>query len=108
MTESAFTLLEVMSTPNPLSLVIVAMFGTIFGSFLNVCIYRLPAGRSIVFPGSACGSCGVARHWWQNIPVLSYLVLAGSCRFCRSPYSPRYLLIEVLTGLMAATFYQHF
>ena len=72
------------------------------GSFLNVCIYRLPLGRSVVWPGSACGSCGHMLAWYENIPVVSYLVLRGRCRACRSPISLRYPFVELLTAAMFA------
>lgn len=74
-------------------------FGLIIGSFLNVCIYRLPRHESIVFPGSHCPHCGKAVRPYDNIPVLSYLVLAGKCRFCRKPISFQYPLVEALSGL---------
>ena len=67
-----------MATAYPL--IVAAAFGAVIGSFLNVCIYRIPKGRSIVWPGSACGSCGHMLAWFENIPVISYLVLRGRCR----------------------------
>ena len=76
----------------------VAIFGLCVGSFLNVCIYRIPAQKSIVFPGSACPGCGSAIRFYDNIPLLSYLSLGGKCRQCQSPISFRYPLIELLTG----------
>jgi len=76
------------------------VLGSIFGSFLNVCIYRLPAGKSIVSPPSSCPACGYRIRWFQNIPIVSYLFLGGKCFSCRVKISPRYLLIEVLTGLL--------
>jgi leader peptidase (prepilin peptidase)/N-methyltransferase len=69
--------------------------GGIVGSFLNVVIYRVPAGRSIVSPASACGSCGHEVRWYDNVPVLSWLVLRGRCRDCASPISVRYPLVEL-------------
>ncbi|MHB2019429.1 MAG: prepilin peptidase [Candidatus Xenobia bacterium] len=101
-------MVQIFGTVNPFSMVVVFWFGCIIGSFLNVCIYRLPVGRSIVFPPSACGSCGVPLTWWQNIPILSYLLLRGACARCHTSYSPRYALIELLTGLTALTFWVHF
>ena len=79
-----------------------AVLGAMIGSFLNVCIYRIPKGRSIVWPGSACGSCGHMLAWFENIPVLSYIVLRGRCRACRSAIALRYPLVELLTGAMFA------
>lgn len=75
-------------------------WGAIFGSFLNVVIYRMPAGLSLVRPGSRCGACGTPIRWYDNIPILSYLVLRGRCRACGSGYSPRYMIIEAVTGLL--------
>jgi leader peptidase (prepilin peptidase)/N-methyltransferase len=84
-----------------------AAFGLIIGSFLNVCIYRLPRRESIVFPGSHCPNCGKAVRAYDNIPVLSYLLLLGKCRFCRQPISLQYPIVELLTGLaFAACFSQ--
>ena len=70
------------------------VLGALIGSFLNVCIYRLPRGESIVWPGSHCPSCGASIAWYDNIPVVSYLRLLGRCAECRAPISPRYPLVE--------------
>ena len=94
-------LIEVMSTANPTSLMLVFAFGTLFGSFVNVCIGRLPVCKSIVWPGSACGDCGVPLAWWQNIPIVSYVALRARCYWCGSHIGIRYLLLEVLTGFVA-------
>jgi leader peptidase (prepilin peptidase)/N-methyltransferase len=83
-------------------------FGLCFGSFLNVCIYRLPRGKSVVTPRSACPHCGDLIPLYHNVPVLSWLILRGKCRSCKAPISPRYLLIEVLTGLLFLGCYTHF
>lgn len=80
---------------------LVFVFGTIIGSFLNVCIYRLPHGRSVVFPPSSCPHCTTPIRPYDNIPLLSYVILRGRCRACRAPVSPRYPAIELLTGLAA-------
>jgi leader peptidase (prepilin peptidase)/N-methyltransferase len=86
---------------------IVFVFGLLFGSFLNVCIYRIPAGISIVMPGSHCFSCGTPIRWYDNIPLFSYIVLRGRCRFCGVRFSMRYFFIELLTGILFAfTFYR--
>jgi leader peptidase (prepilin peptidase) / N-methyltransferase len=74
--------------------------GLVFGSFLNVCIARLPHHESIVHPGSHCPKCGHAIRWYDNVPVLSYTVLRGKCRDCGVKISPVYPLIEVLTAVM--------
>ncbi len=79
------------------------IFGALVGSFLNVCIYRLPLGKSIVWPGSACGSCGHPLSWFENIPFVSYAVLGGRCRSCRASISIRYPIVEALTALLFAT-----
>ena len=74
--------------------------GACVGSFLNVVIYRLPRGESIAFPGSHCPSCGRAIRWYDNIPLLSWLALAGKCRFCKTRISPRYIIVELVTALL--------
>jgi leader peptidase (prepilin peptidase)/N-methyltransferase len=79
-----------------------AVFGAMVGSFLNVCIYRIPAEQSIVTPGSHC-ACGKPIAWYDNIPVLSWFILRGRARCCGRPYSFRYALVELLTaGLFLA------
>ncbi len=80
-------------------LALVALFGLMVGSFLNVCIARLPAGESIVSPGSRCPACRTPIRWHDNIPVLGYLALGGRCRACRAPISVRYPIVEVVTSL---------
>lgn len=72
--------------------------GLCVGSFLNVCISRIPAQRSVVFPPSACPTCGSRIRWYDNIPLLSYLVLRGRCRRCHAWISPVYPLVELLGG----------
>ena len=86
------------SSPGGLATAIV--LGLLWGSFANVCIYRWPAGKSVVTPGSHCGACGVPIRWYDNVPILSYLWLRGRCRACKAPFSPRYLLVEALTGVL--------
>jgi leader peptidase (prepilin peptidase) / N-methyltransferase len=75
-------------------------FGTVIGSFLNVCIYRLPRGESVVFPASRCPHCGRRLNALDLIPVFGYLLLLGRCRGCRAPISARYPLVELLTGVI--------
>jgi leader peptidase (prepilin peptidase)/N-methyltransferase len=75
------------------------VFGACIGSFLNVVIYRVPAGKSIVAPGSAC-ACGTPIAWYDNIPMISWLVLRGRARCCGRPFSIRYPFVELLTGLL--------
>ncbi len=84
------------------------VFGLVFGSFLNVCIYRLPRGRSVVSPGSACPHCGKPIAFYDNVPVLSWLILRGRCRQCKAPISPRYMIVELLTGFLFLACFQRF
>lgn len=76
------------------------MFGLIFGSFLNVCIYRMPRGLSVVSPRSACPNCKTPIAAYDNIPVLSWILLGGKCRHCKAPITPRYAGVELLTGVL--------
>lgn len=82
--------------------------GLAFGSFLNVCIYRLPLEKSVVTPRSACPHCGKMIPLHDNLPVLSWLILLGKCRQCKEPISPRYLVVELVTGLLFLGCYAHF
>lgn len=91
-----------------LGLAAALVIGCCLGSFYNVVIYRWPRGESIVSPASRCPGCGAAIRWFDNIPVLSFLILRGRCRHCRTPISLRYPLVELLTGLMAAGLYRAF
>ncbi|MBI2252051.1 MAG: prepilin peptidase [Armatimonadetes bacterium] len=86
-------------------LIIIFIYGAFLGSFLNVCIYRLPQNQSIVFPNSYCPSCKTPLKIWQNIPLLSYLILRGRCFFCSVKISPRYFLVELITGILCAYFF---
>ncbi|HET9955069.1 MAG TPA: prepilin peptidase, partial [Polyangiaceae bacterium] len=76
-------------------------FGLLWGSFLNVVIYRLPRDMSVVRPGSRCPACGTPIRPWNNVPVLSYLFLRGRASCCQAPISPRYPLVELSGGLLA-------
>ena len=78
----------------------VFLFGAVIGSFLNVCIYRVPRGQSIVRPSSQCTSCGRPVRFYDNIPVISYLLLRGKCRSCGTALSLRYPLVELLNALL--------
>jgi leader peptidase (prepilin peptidase)/N-methyltransferase len=82
--------------------------GLAFGSFLNVCIYRLPRGFSVIHPRSACPKCGKAIRFYENIPVFSWLLLRGRCHNCKARISVRYLLVELLTGALFLTCYAQF
>jgi leader peptidase (prepilin peptidase)/N-methyltransferase len=76
------------------------VIGTAIGSFLNVCIYRLPREMSVVSPGSHCPTCGQALAWYDNVPIISFILLGGGCRHCGVIISGRYALVELLTGLL--------
>ncbi len=80
--------------------VVLFVLGSIVGSFLNVCIYRMPLGKSVVSPPSHCPCCGYSIPWYLNVPLATWLMLRGKCANCRAPISVRYLLVELLTGLM--------
>ena len=80
--------------------IMVFIFGSIVGSFLNVCIHRMPLGESIVWPSSHCPGCKKRIPAYDNIPFISYLVLKGKCRFCKQKISIRYLIVELLTAIL--------
>jgi leader peptidase (prepilin peptidase)/N-methyltransferase len=82
-----------------LLLIAYLLLGLVIGSFLNVCIYRIPRRESIVFPGSHCPHCGKSIRPYDNVPVLAFLWLRGKCRFCRKPISLQYPVVELLGGL---------
>ncbi len=82
-----------------LQLLIAGLFGALIGSFLNVCIYRLPRQESIAWPGSHCPACSYAIAWYDNIPIVSYLILAGRCRHCGARIPFQYPVVEALNGL---------
>jgi len=84
------------------------ILGLAIGSFLNVIIYRVPAGRSIVAPASACPTCGLSIRFYDNVPVVSWLVLRGKCRHCAAPISARYPLVELGTGVFFVAIAVHF
>lgn len=86
----------------------VFLFGAIVGSFLNVCIYRIPAGVSVVSPRSRCPKCETTIHWYHNVPILSWLLLKGKCAYCSEPVPARYALVEALTGFLFALFFFRF
>jgi leader peptidase (prepilin peptidase) / N-methyltransferase len=84
------------------------IFGLAFGSFLNVCIYRLPRGLSVVSPRSACPNCEQPIASYDNIPVVSWLLLRGRCRNCKTPITPRYMIVELICGLLFLACYLKF
>jgi leader peptidase (prepilin peptidase)/N-methyltransferase len=86
--------------PEPAALVLVAAVGLVIGSFLNVCIHRLPLGESVAFPGSRCPACRAPIRWYQNLPVLSWIALRGRCASCGARISWRYPLVEAMGGGM--------
>lgn len=85
--------------------IIVFIFGAMIGSFLNVVIYRIPKGESIVFPASKCQSCQNALKWWHNIPIFSWLFLRGKCYFCKEKISAQYPTVEFITGIIFVILY---
>ncbi len=87
-----------------LILVFAFVFGLVFGSFLNVCAYRIPRDKSIVWPPSFCPQCNTPIKWYDNIPVLSYMMLLGKCRQCKKPISLQYPVVELITGLLTVLF----
>ncbi len=91
-----------------LSYIYVGLIGACVGSFLNVCIYRLPLRKSLVSPGSFCPGCKSPVRFYDNIPVLSYLFLGGKCRSCKTRISIEYPVVEALTALLAVLLYRKF
>jgi leader peptidase (prepilin peptidase)/N-methyltransferase len=88
--------------------IIVFLFGSLVGSFLNVCIHRMPLEESIVRPRSHCPKCKKTIVWRDNIPFLSYILLKGRCRYCKEKISLRYFLVELITAVMFVLFYLRF
>jgi leader peptidase (prepilin peptidase)/N-methyltransferase len=86
--------------PQSVFYIVIGVVGAIIGSFLNVVIHRLPREESIVLPGSKCSSCGAAIAFYDNVPVLSYILLGGRCRKCKTHFSARYPAVEALTALL--------
>ena len=84
------------------------VFGLALGSFLNVCIYRIPLKKSIVSPPSSCPQCGARIRFYDNIPIISYIALLGRCRSCRTPISLRYPLVEIIIGLLSVALFIQF
>lgn len=90
----------------PVGAVVAVLLGLLWGSFANVCIYRWPPsdehprGRSVVLPPSHCFVCKTPIKWYDNVPLLSYLWLRGSCRACKATFAPRYLIVEAVTGAL--------
>jgi leader peptidase (prepilin peptidase)/N-methyltransferase len=93
-------LIDLTLVPPAFFYIVIGVIGAIIGSFLNVVIHRLPREESVVFPNSRCPSCSALIAFYDNLPVLSYLLLRGHCRHCKAQISPRYPAVEVLTGLL--------
>jgi leader peptidase (prepilin peptidase)/N-methyltransferase len=94
--------------PPAVALTFCAFAGLCVGSFLNVVIARVPEGRSIVYPGSACPHCGMPIRWYDNLPLLSFVLLRARCRSCRSPIAWRYPLVEAAAAALFVLAYLHF
>lgn len=94
--------------PHLIIILFVFALGACVGSFLNVVVWRMPRGESLVSPPSHCPKCNNPLKWYDNLPVIGWLKLQGRCRFCREPISPRYPIVEAVTGLMFAFYYVMF
>ena len=81
------------------------IFSTVVGSFLNVCIYRMPLSQSIVYPPSHCPLCNKRIKWYDNVPLVSYIILRGKCRYCGAHISLRYFFVELITGVLGLFLY---
>ena len=93
-------MIDLSLVPPAVGYVLAGIFGALIGSFLNVVIHRVPLEESVVFPNSRCASCGTAIAFYDNIPVLSYMILGGKCRSCKQHFSIRYPAVEVLTAAL--------
>ncbi|MCX5711848.1 MAG: prepilin peptidase, partial [Candidatus Omnitrophica bacterium] len=91
-----------------ISRIFVFLFGSIVGSFLNVCIHRMPLEESVVWPRSHCPKCKKRIPGYDNIPFLSFILLGGKCRFCKEKISLRYPLVELLTAVMFLLFFNRY
>lgn len=94
--------------PEPLASLFVLSVGLVMGSFLNVCIHRLPLGGSVVRPGSHCPACKAAVRWYQNVPVVSWIALRGRCASCSAGISARYPFVEILGGVLMLALWHRF
>jgi leader peptidase (prepilin peptidase) / N-methyltransferase len=101
-------MLTPMDLPREFWVCVAFLFGACIGSFLNVCIYRIPEGKSIVYPPSACPKCGYTIRFYDNVPILSYVLLRGRCRRCRTPIPLRYPLVEMIAGIAALALFVKF
>lgn len=89
-------------------ILLIFIYGLIIGSFLNVCIYRIPREESIAWPGSHCPACSHNLKWYDNIPLVSFLALRGKCRYCKTTISPQYPLVESLNAFIYIIMYMKF
>ena len=94
--------------PAPIIRIVFFTLGAVVGSFLNVCIHRLPRGESLIRPGSHCPKCGRNIRWYDNIPMLSYILLKGRCRHCGGTISGRYFIVELISSLLFLALYVEF
>src|SRR5687767_268876 len=94
--------------PIPLIATFLFAFGACIGSFLNVVVWRLPRGKSLISPPSHCPNCQHRLAWYDNIPVFGWLMLRGRCRYCAVPISARYPIIEFITGSLLVFYYLAF
>lgn len=88
--------------------ILIVIIGIVIGSFLNVCIYRIPNGQSIVYPSSRCPSCSAPLKWQNLIPIFSFLLQGGRCKYCEKEISPQYPITESLNGLLYIALYNKF
>ena len=88
--------------------IFIFILGTIIGSFLNVCIYRIPRGESIAYPSSHCPKCSTPLQWYDLVPILSYILQRGKCRYCRETISLQYPMVEFLNGILYFILYYKF
>ncbi|MFQ5752181.1 MAG: prepilin peptidase [bacterium] len=89
-------------------MVIILLFGAILGSFLNVCIYRLPRKESIMWPSSYCPHCKSSIPIWYNVPIISYIILGGKCNYCKNKIPISYPIVEIMTGVLLVLVWQHY
>jgi leader peptidase (prepilin peptidase)/N-methyltransferase len=104
----SWTDLQIIMPPDHITAGIVFLMGLCIGSFLNVCIFRLPENRSVISPPSACPKCGHRLRWYENLPLVSYLVLRGRCSGCGTKISIQYPLVELLTAAIAVLLFFKF
>ena len=84
------------------------IFGSLWGSFANVCIYRLPENKSVITGRSSCPNCKNKIHWYNNIPLLSFILLMGKCRFCKKPIDLQYFIVELISAISFVSIYYFF